>query len=583
MSSQPAIQRALHDAGEGRITNAVASMRLVLKLSPNDLEALSVMGMLLVQAGQPEQALLPLTRAVSLAPGSTAANNNLANALLSVARYEDAVKHYERALAAEPANTQAMLGLVLALTHLERTDRAVEVADQGLRIAPDWPMMNLNRANALSAADRLDEAIVAMRSVLAKDPTQASLRAQLLSALNYLPLSRDEVFEEHRGYAASVRGDREATQNDPDPERPLRIGILSGDLRTHSVGFFAEPFMRHMPAGWKLVAFSTSADRGTDAMTRGFRAMCDDWVEAGAMNDAALDRAIREHGIDVLVELGGHTAGGRLSALDRKPAPVIVSAIGYPNTTGHPCVDWRIVDSTTDPAGADAFCTERLARIDPCFLCYSPFAEAPQPAMPAAGTPFTFGSFNLAAKVREQTVELWSAALARVPGSRLLLKSKSISDPALLRRLMARLEAGGIDPSRVDVAPYTKTNAEHLALYSRVHVALDCTPYNGTTTTCEALWMGVPVVCIAGDRHAARVGASLLHAAGCGEFLASTPAQFAEIAAGLAQDHARLAELRTGLRARLSSSPLMDQQAYATRFHAALRECWREHCRAAAR
>jgi predicted O-linked N-acetylglucosamine transferase (SPINDLY family) len=148
---------------------------------------------------------------------------------------------------------------------------------------------------------------------------------------------------------------------------------------------------------------------------------------------------------------------------------------------------------------------------------------------------------------------------------------------------MARLEAGGIDPARVDVAPYTKTNAEHLALYSRVHVALDCTPYNGTTTTCEALWMGVPVVCIAGDRHAARVGASLLHAAGCGEFLARTPAEFAEIAAALARDHARLAALRSGLRARLSSSPLMDQRAYATRFHAALRECWREHCRTAAR
>jgi predicted O-linked N-acetylglucosamine transferase (SPINDLY family) len=262
---------------------------------------------------------------------------------------------------------------------------------------------------------------------------------------------------------------------------------------------------------------------------------------------------------------------------------VIVSAIGYPNTTGHPCVDWRIVDSITDPAGDDAYCTERLARIDPCFLCYSPFADAPPPAMPAQGTPFTFGSFNLAAKVREQTVELWSAALARVPGSRLLLKSKSISDPALLGRLMARLQAGGIDASRVDVAPYTKTNAEHLALYSRVHVALDCTPYNGTTTTCEALWMGVPVVCIAGDRHAARVGASLLHAAGCGEFLARTPAEFAQIAAGLAQDQGRLAALRSSLRARLAASPLMDQPAYAARFHAALRECWREHCRTAAR
>jgi predicted O-linked N-acetylglucosamine transferase (SPINDLY family) len=258
---------------------------------------------------------------------------------------------------------------------------------------------------------------------------------------------------------------------------------------------------------------------------------------------------------------------------------VIVSAIGYPNTTGVPAVDWRVVDSITDPPGSEHLCTERLLRLDPCFLCYSPPQEAPEPALPEADAPITFGSFNNAAKIGPTSIELWARVLKAVPGSRLLLKSQTLSDAAGRARIEKRFAQAGIEASRLELVAYSKTRQEHLELYKRVHVALDTTPYNGTTTTCEALWMGVPVLTTLGDRHAARVSASLLHAAGHPELVAKDADAFVQLAASLAQDRARLATLRTNLRGELRASPLCDAPAYAARFHAAIRDCWKQWCK----
>ena len=353
---------------------------------------------------------------------------------------------------------------------------------------------------------------------------------------------------------------------------------MSGDLREHSVGYFAHPIFQRKRNGDAIVVFATTPPDLNSAMGKRFRAMADAWIECSMLSDDALDRTIREQRIDVLVELSGHTKGGRLPALDRKPAPVIVSAIGYPNTTGHPQVDWRVVDAITDPPGTDDRCTERLLRLDPCFLCYEPNLDACEPVMPAENAPVTFGSFNLTSKVGDETIRLWSAVMAAVPDSRLLLKSKSIADPSTRRRVLERIAAGGIDPARIEALGYTETPADHLALYGRVHVALDSTPYNGTTTTCEALWMGVPVVVLEGDRHGARVGTSLLRAAGRAEWIARNSSEFVAIAAGLAQDRARLCDWRTNARAVLRDSTLLDASGYGARFHAALRYAWTDYC-----
>jgi predicted O-linked N-acetylglucosamine transferase (SPINDLY family) len=256
---------------------------------------------------------------------------------------------------------------------------------------------------------------------------------------------------------------------------------------------------------------------------------------------------------------------------------VIVTAIGYPNTTGLPAVDWRVVDSITDPPGAEAYCTERLLRLDPCFLCYRPPDLAVEPSMPAA-EPITFGSFNNSAKIGAECTALWARVLQAVPGSRLLMKSQTLADPAVQESIRRRLGEGGIAEDRVELISQSSTRAEHLALYGRVHVALDSVPYNGTTTTCEALWMGVPVVALRGDRHASRVAASLLTAAGHPEWVAEDTDGFVRIASALVADMPRLALIRTSLRDELRDSPLLDAKAYAQRFHSAIRGCWREWC-----
>ncbi len=568
------------DAAQGRIEEAIASLRLQLKLKPNDLEGLSILGALLAQSGQLAQAVTVLERCAALFPRSAMSLNNLANAYMQSGRLKDSAALYERALQLQPDHVQALLGLSFCRTSLEQSDAAIAAAERGLRLSPDLTEMHINHGLALAAGDRLEDAIATMRDTLARRPGDAELRGQFLLALNYLSLPAGEIASEHRAVALGVRGTPEPADTGRDPDRPLSIGVLSGDLREHSVGYFADAPLSRMPEGWTLTVFSLHSGARRDRMAERFEGLADHWVKAAPMDHATIDAEIRRRRIDVLLDLGGHTGGGRLQAIDRQPAPVIVSAIGYPNTTGHPAVGWRIVDSTTDPPGSEPLCTERLLRLDPCFLCYRPPEAAPEPAMPPPDGPTTFGSFNLTSKIRERTIELWARAMDAVPGSRLVVKAKSLTDEGARGRLLARIEAGGIDPSRVETIAYTATVQEHLALYSRVHVALDTTPYNGTTTTCEALWMGVPVVSVRGDRHASRVGASLLAAAACEEFLADDADGFVRVAAGLASDRARLALLRAGLRQRLAASPLLDADAYAARFHAALRSAWRDHCAA---
>ncbi len=578
MASDSTLQRALDDAQEGRIGSALASMRLLVKRKPNDFDAAQVLGMLLLQAGEVAQAIHHLGRAVAAAPNVAGYRNNYANSLLSARRPRDAAAEWRKAIELDPTYSRAYLGLVLACAEVGDSVGAIEAGRCGLALNPDWPELSRNLASVLKDCGRIDEALAEFSRAIAKHPLDSGLRSSFLMARNYSDAPTGDVEQAHREYAQCVRSIQPPAHTDPSPDRPLHIGILSGDMRTHSVAFFAESFMRHRPTGCKLTVFSSGHAPAGDMMRARLITLADEWVDAVAINNAALDRAIRSRQIDLLVELGGHTSGGRMGALDSAPAPVIITAIGYPNTTGHPAVGWRIVDSTTDVEGSDAHCTERLLRIDPCFLCYSPPSDAPEPALPTATTAITFGSFNLAAKITNRTMSLWAAVLGAVPDSRLLIKCKSIADPGTREFFLERLRVAGIAESRVDLLAYTAGLHEHWSMYSRVYVALDTTPYNGTTTTCEALWMGVPVVTIAGDRHAARVGASLLDAAGHPEWVAKTPEEFVSIAAGLATDRARLASLRAGLRGEIRASPLCDQVAYARRFHGALRDAWRAYC-----
>lgn len=462
----------------------------------------------------------------------------------------------------------------------------------GLEFAPKHPDLTVVLASAFEASGGVREAVDCIEPVLEIHPTHDRLREKYLMLLNYLELPPAEIFQRHQRFG--MRGGIAAigASTVPDPGRPLRIGILSGDLRTHAVANFAKAIFSTKPSDVSLVVFSTfparpsaagASIRPEDPVERRFRELATEWVEAHAMDDAALDSAVRGRGVDVLLDLSGHTSHGRLPALERRPAPVIVSAIGYPNTTGSSAVDWRIVDSTTDPPGTESGCLERLIRIDPCFLCFSPGANCPDPVHRDAGDALVLGSFNLASKISDGTVGLWARVLAALPHARLVLKSKWLSSPDAAARLLSRFGQAGVDQRRISILGYAKTTTEHLESYSAIDVALDTFPYNGTTTTCEALWMGVPVVTIRGDRHCARVGASILAAAGLPNWVGEGPEEFTRIVVELAADQAARARFRADARRILSRSPLMDERNYGVRFHRALRSCWTAWCDSQAR
>lgn len=574
----PALSKAIQDARAGRIEQGISSLRARLRLHPKDIETIQMLALLLIQSGRRDEALYQLGRAVELHPNLPATRNNYGTTLLEAGRTKDAIVQFRRACELDPSYRLAWLGLASALNASADPVGALAACDRGLALRPDWPEMLGAKASALASALRLDEALAVLEQTTARHPDRSALRSDQLLMSNYTERTPEELFALHQRLAHVGPFQPNAPASDRDAERPLRIGVLSGDLRSHSVGFFAQALFRNRPAAHRMIVFSAAPPQSDDALEREFRASADVWIEAVAMSDEALDAAIRAQCIDVLVELSGHTSAGRLQALARKPAPVIVSAIGYPNTTGHPAIDARVVDSTTDPHGSDTLATERLVRLDPCFLCFTPPNGAPEPALPDAGEPITFGSFNLAAKISPGCLSLWSAVLAATPNSRLLVKSRSVVDESMRKRLLERLAAGGIDAARIETVGYTRSVEDHLNLYSRVHVALDTMPYNGTTTTCEALWMGVPVVTRLGNRHAARVSASLVGAAGFPELVARSDEDFVRIASTLASDRLRLGTFRASARATLAASPLLDERAYAERFHAALRQLWRGFC-----
>jgi predicted O-linked N-acetylglucosamine transferase (SPINDLY family) len=319
-----------------------------------------------------------------------------------------------------------------------------------------------------------------------------------------------------------------------------------------------------------------------DLVTERMRAQSDHWCSTVGMSDADVARKIEEDSIDILVDLAGHTANNRLLVFAAKPAPLQVTWLGYPNTTGLAAIDYRLVDAITDPKGkADGWASEALLRLKDGFLCYAPAADTPNPApVPSARRGFvTFGSFNNPAKLSDPTLDAWAALLNRAPTSRLLLKGHHFFDDMAARSLFAaRLADRGVAPERLTLLGLQPDPAVHLALYGEIDIALDPFPYNGTTTTCEALWMGVPVVTLQGDRHASRVGASLLRGLGLGELVAADVSDYVAIGAGLAGDSVRLADLRASLRTRMRASALCDRIAFARKIEAAYRQIWRRWC-----
>jgi predicted O-linked N-acetylglucosamine transferase (SPINDLY family) len=412
------------------------------------------------------------------------------------------------------------------------------------------------------------------------------LRSAALFQSHYLPqVPPDTLSELHRRYgrmlAAEVAGSAIRLRAvDADPRRRIRIGYVSPNLASHSVSYFIEPVLaNHDRVGFEVYCYHTGAD--CDETTERIESSVDVWRQVHALPDDALARLIADDRIDVAIDLAGHTVFGRLAVFARRPAPVQMTWLGYPDTTGLEAIDYRITDDTADPAPqADARYTERLLRIPGVFVCYQPPLDAPEVApRDSAPDEVVFCSFNTAQKVNDSVFALWSRVLRAVPGSRLLIKGgRLLEQDAVVQRMRSAFNAHGIADARVDLRGWIEDRAEHLALYGAADIALDTWPYNGTTTTCEAMWMGVPVVTLVGEAHMSRVGASLLGAVGLNELVAHTPDDYVAAAVSLARDAPRRRELRAGLRPKFAASPLLDHSGFTRKLEGRIRETWIEWC-----
>lgn len=562
-----------------RLAEAVDLLSRALKLNPNAVMCeLRLAGVLLSVRRIPE-AEQHLRHAVRLKPDFFEAWDQLADCLKAQDRLPEAIACHEKAVAIKPDFVAGWVNFGFTLRLTGRTAEALRCHERAAAISPDFAPARFGRAQCFQLLHRLPEAVAEYEAFLQLQPHAHEARSNRLFALHNLDgITRDQLFAEHVAYGKAL-GEFVAPvfTNNPDAQKRLRIGVLSPDLRTHSCAFFLEPLLRHLdPAEFEIYLYHDHIRE--DEVSARLRPLGAVWRNFSSQPTAVVEQQLRADNLDILVDLAGHTGIiNRLPVLARRVAPVQVTYLGYPNTTGVPAVDYRFTDALADPEGeADAFATEQLVRFAPTAWTYQPPAEAPAvaPAPCLANGYVTFGSFNDIAKITDRMLEIWSRILARVAGSRLRLKGRGLEEAPVRAALLERVVRAGIAADRVELLERTSDTESHLAQYHGMDVALDTFPYHGTTTTCEALWMGVPVVSLLGDRHVARVGVSLLTAAGHPGWSTTSAEAYVQAAAMLAADPAALAAVRLGLRDDLKRGPLLDHRAQSVRFAAALRTCW---------
>jgi len=515
-------------------------------------------------------------RALPLEPENASLHGALGNVYSKLKRSTEAIARYRRAIELDPKliAAQSALGLELhqigdyaeAAVHYER---ALAMADTP---AAKADILN-NLANVRLAQGEIRQAQSLYRDLLAEAPAYPAAARNLCMAIAY---DDDADAETLANICAAAVAGMSVASRPPlgaTDGRALRIGFVSADLRSHSVAAFVEPLFRCFDPNeieCHAYALASNPDRITDRL----KGLASGWRDAAKWSDREICEAVRADGVDILIDLAGHTGDARLGVFAARPAPVQATWLGWPATTGLKAIDFKLSDALLTPPGATEAFTEQTLNLAGPVLCFQPPDDAPPPAPPpmlANGYP-TFGSFNRIFKASPRTLRLWAAVLAAVPGSRMLLKDAAFRCPKTTAGILGRMAAAGIDLKRVTTLGSTPDRASHLELYSRVDVALDSVPYNGVTTTSEALWMGVPAVTLVGDRSLARHGLTVLTHAGLAECVATDEAGFIERARNLVADPNALTARRRDIRRDLAKSALLDGPAFAANFAAACRE-----------
>ncbi len=564
----------------GRFDEAEAGYRNALELAPDLALAHNNLGSLLRKRGRTQEAVETISRALALQPEFAQARLNLVYALIELSRFEEGLIELDRYIAASPKDANALLERGRTLEQLGRFPEAKECTLRALESMPGLAEGYMRLGSLQRFVGDHAEAIANLRRAVDLAPDSVQNWTALLFALNFADgIAPSEIHAAHLEFGrrftpTAVKSDH---ANAPDPRRRLRVGYVSGDFRTHAVAQFFEPVLEHHDRQSVEILCYYTLNRA-DAVTARLRRHADAWREVHALSDDALADKIRADGIDVLVDLSGHTAHNRLLVFGRKPAPVQATWLGYLNTTGLPAMDWRITDPHAAPEGLlEAYHSERLMRLPHCQWCYRDPEGAPsvtRRSPPAAGR-VVFSAFTNPSKITRELIGLWSKLLARVPDARLLLVGQGMD--SIAGEYRAHFARDGIATERIALQG-SRPFPEYLALHGEVDIMLDTCPYTGGTTSCHALWMGVPLVTLVGKTSTSRGGASLLNTIGLTDLVADSPERYLEIAENLANDPARLTELRAGLRGRMLSSPLMDIPNFTRSLETAYRSMWQSWC-----
>lgn len=562
---------------KGDISSAIECYIKALRQQPEDPHVLYNLGIAYRMAGKSEKEIRCYEKSLQFHPSDPKVWLNLGNALQNTGELERAIDCYKNALQCNPVMPEALNNLGSAWLTMGELGQSKVCFEAARKCKPDYAEAWSNLGNVYQNQGEYREAEKCFRHALQLKPDYVSAHSNLVYALQCCSDVDQQTIHRAASDWRHAHGAVAGTNRRPNHTRRLddriRVGYVSPDFRTHSVSYFFLPLLtRHDHRYFEIYCYS--AVRRPDRVTDQIRALSDHWRTTLYRSDEEVAQQIRTDQIDILVDLAGHTSGNRLTVFTHKPAPIQFTWLGYPGTTGLPEIDYRITDAIADPPGeSDSWHSEKLIRLPDGFLCYTASDQAPAigPLPCRTRGHLTFGSFNNLPKMTPEVIALWSELMNLVPDARLLLKTKQLADQSVREGLLNRFAAHGIRSERIQLAGRVQSITEHLGLYNHVDIGLDPFPYNGTTTTFEALWMGVPVITLCGNRHAARVGASILSVLGLTDLVAGTKNQFLKIGTDLAQNTHILENLRNQLRQHLERSPLCDANRFAGRMEALYR------------
>jgi len=566
---------------QGQLTAAKELFQKILAKRPNHPESNHCIAICLYALGEQVLCEKFFRKAAVTDPKELRYVIDLAIYLTKRRKYKDAEEVFEQAVHLTSDDPKPLFYLGVCCSKQGKYSKAINYFEQVLKATPDDSDVIISIADAyLGLCDR-EKAEYYFARMTERDPKYLHCFSNILFNSNYITeYTPENLHQKHIQAAKSFPPVDRELKALWDGQRKIRIGYISADFNKHSVAYFLWPVVRHHNKD-KFEIYCYYTGDVVDPVTHSFRQRSDRWLNCADINDQSLAELIRSHKLDILIDLSGHSQGNRLAVLSRRVAPVQINWLGYPHSTGIEAMDYRIVDETTDPVPfADNLSNEKLIRLKNSFLCYKGDAEVPyQKSPPHLGNGYiTFGSFNNLAKVNDCVIESWAQILISVPSSRIIIKANQLTDKSNRSRIHAKFNELGVSTKRVELMTRVPDSIDHLSVYNRIDIALDTFPYNGTTTTCEALWMGVPTITFSGDRHASRVSASILKHAELDQFVADDLASYKNLAIALAENPEPLVALRPIMREQLNLSSLCNAEQFTANFETALSQLVTKSC-----